>query len=105
MLPPARSPSTPAQRIPATPAGLSVEEIAERPYDEREVWDSNKNFLYIALGIIGLVVAAYYFFQQSEQEDSSKRSEAFVKASMETEGARGSFLVSQGIRWYPWRCG
>ena len=75
-----------------TPAGLAVEDIADRPYDEREVWDSNKNFLYIALGIIGLVVAAYYFFQQSEQKDSSKRSEAFVKASMETEGAEARFL-------------
>ncbi|MEC9123572.1 MAG: hypothetical protein VX969_05445, partial [Verrucomicrobiota bacterium] len=74
------------------PAGLAVEEIAERPYDEREVWDSNKNFLYMALGVIGLAVGAYYFLQQSEQEDSSKRSEAFVKASMEMEGAEARFL-------------
>ncbi|MDG1139702.1 MAG: FKBP-type peptidyl-prolyl cis-trans isomerase [Opitutales bacterium] len=74
------------------PDGLSAEQAAESPYDEREAWDKSKNFLFMILGAIALGVAGISFYNQSQSEDKAERSLRYLTASSESVGAEERFL-------------
>ena len=73
--------------------GLSADQAAESPYDATEVWNKNKNSLYILLGAIAIGVAAVSWFNTKEQEEEAERSSRFIEASMEPDAAEERFLA------------
>lgn len=73
--------------------GLTADQAAESPYDATEVWNKNKNSLYILLGAIAIGVAAVSWFNSKEQEDDAERSSRFIEASMEPDAAEERFLA------------
>jgi FKBP-type peptidyl-prolyl cis-trans isomerase len=73
--------------------GLTADQAAESPYDATEVWNKNKNSLYILLGAIAIGVAAVSWFNTKEQEDEAERSSRFIEASMEPDAAEERFLA------------
>jgi len=73
--------------------GLTADQAAESPYDATEVWNKNKNSLYILLGAIAIGVAAVSWFNTKEQEDDAERSSRFIEASMEPDAAEERFLA------------
>ena len=72
--------------------GLTAEEAAERVYDEADVWKKNKNGLFALFGVIALAVAAYNYFLNQDEDQASERSSAFLRASLEEDGAEERFL-------------
>ena len=73
--------------------GLTADQAAESPYDATEVWNKNKNSLYILLGAIAIGVAAVSWFNTKEQEEEAERSSRFIEASMEPDAAEERFLA------------
>jgi FKBP-type peptidyl-prolyl cis-trans isomerase len=73
--------------------GLSADQAAESPYDATEVWNKNKNSLYILLGAIAIGVAAVSWFNTKEQEEEAERSSRFIEAGMEPDAAEERFLA------------
>ena len=73
--------------------GLTADQAAESPYDATEVWNKNKNSLYILLGAIAIGVAAVSWFNTNEQEEEAERSSRFIEASMEPDAAEERFLA------------
>ena len=72
--------------------GLTADEAADRVYDEADAWNKNKIWLFAVFGIIALAVAGYNYFLQQDQDQTSKRSAAFIQASMEEDGSEERFL-------------
>ena len=72
--------------------GLTAEEAADRVYDETDVWNKNKTGLFALFGIIALAVAGYNFFLNRDEDQASERSSAFLRASLEEDGAEERFL-------------
>ena len=72
--------------------GLTADEAADRAYDEADVWNKNKNGLFALFGIIALAVAGYNFFLNRDEGQASERSSAFLRASLEEDGAEERFL-------------
>ena len=72
--------------------GLTADEAADRAYDEADVWNKNKNGLFALFGIIALAVAGYNFFLNRDEDQASERSSAFLRASLEEDGAEERFL-------------
>ena len=72
--------------------GLTADEVADRAYDETDAWNNNKFFLFAAFGIIALAVAGFNFYQKREETKASDRSSAFLRASLEEDGAEERFL-------------
>ena len=73
--------------------GLTADQAAESPYDATEVWNKNKNSLYILLVAIAIGVAAVSWFNTKEQEEEAERSSRFIEASMEPDAAEERFLA------------
>ena len=73
--------------------GLTADQAAESPYDATEVWNKNKNSLYILLVAIAIGVAAVSWFNTNEQEEEAERSSRFIEASMEPDAAEERFLA------------
>jgi len=73
--------------------GLTADQAAESPYDATEVWNKNKNSLYILLGAIAIGVAAVSWFNTKEQEEEAERSSRFIEAGMEPDAAEERFLA------------
>jgi len=73
--------------------GLSADQAAESPYDATEVWNKNKNSLYILLVAIAIGVAAVSWFNTKEQEEEAERSSRFIEAGMEPDAAEERFLA------------
>ena len=72
--------------------GLTADEAVDRAYDGTEVWNKNKIFLFAAFGIIALAVAGFNYFQKRDETKTSERSSAFLRASLEEDGAEDRFL-------------
>ena len=72
--------------------GLTADQAAENPYDANEVWDKNKNSLYLLLGAIAIGVAAVSWYNDKKHEDEAERSSKFIEAGMEQEAAEERFL-------------
>ena len=73
--------------------GLTADQAAESPYDATEVWNKNKNSLYILLVAIAIGVAAVSWFNTKEQEEEAERSSRFIEAGMEPDAAEERFLA------------
>ena len=73
--------------------GLTADQAADSPYDATEVWNKNKNSLYILLVAIAIGVAAVSWFNTKEQEEEAERSSRFIEASMEPDAAEERFLA------------
>ena len=73
--------------------GLTADQAADSPYDATEVWNKNKNSLYILLVAIAIGVAAISWFNTMEQEEEAERSSRFIEASMEPDAAEERFLA------------
>ena len=72
--------------------GLTAEQAADSPYDEAEVWNKNKNLLYILLGVIAIGVAAVSWNNNREMEEAAKRGASFLSAGEEPNAAEERFL-------------
>ncbi|MBT3638480.1 MAG: hypothetical protein HN531_16230, partial [Opitutae bacterium] len=72
--------------------GLTADEAVDRAYDGTEVWNKNKIFLFAAFGIIALAVAGFNYIQKRDETKTSDRSSAFLRASLEEDGAEDRFL-------------
>ena len=71
---------------------MTADQAAENPYDATEVWDKNKNSLYLLLGAIAIGVAAVSWYNDKKHEDEAERSSKFIEAGMEQEAAEERFL-------------
>ena len=72
--------------------GLTADQAAENPYDATEVWDKNKNSLYLLLGAIAIGVAGVSWYNDKNHEDEAERSSKFIEAGIEQEAAEERFL-------------
>ena len=72
--------------------GLTADQAAENPYDATEVWNKNKNSLYLLLGAIAISVAGVSWYNDKKHEDEAERSSKFIEAGIEQNAAEERFL-------------